>query len=79
MTHFHVGLFRGKIAFARVAALAGGEEVIPIGFATPRFRHYMVEGQVIGSVTVLAPVPVALENILPGQHNAFVGKVNVPI
>ena len=79
MTHLHVGLFGGEVAFARVAAFAGGEQVIPVGFATPRFGHYVVEGQVIGRVTILAPVAIALKNILSGQHNAFVGQVNVPI
>lgn len=58
------------VPFAGVASFTCSGQIVPGGLATPTFRHYMVQGQIIVGSAILAPVPVPLEEVLPGHDYA---------
>src|SRR5690242_1432478 len=66
----HMRLMRQAVAFAQVAGLAGGDDVLPIGAPAARARHHMVEGQVRrrrALAAILAAEAIAQEHVEPGE------------
>ena len=64
----HACFFWGKIAFAAIATLAGGDQVVPRGFATPAFGKHVVQRKVFGRIAVLALVVIPLKHIVAIKH-----------
>jgi hypothetical protein len=63
----HVGFVRKLIAFAAVAAVATGDEVLPGGKASARARDDVVEGELSGRkirAAILTGVAVAQQDVL---------------
>ena len=63
----HGSLLRRAIAFAHIAAEAGGRHVLPGVGATPAAGHYMINRKgLIASPAVLTGVVIALQQVSPG-------------
>ena len=63
----HVGFVRKLIAFAAIAGVATGDEVLPSGEASARARDHVVEGEFSGGkigAAILTGVAVAQKDVL---------------
>src|SRR5690242_10072871 len=61
---------RHAVAFAQVAARAGGDDVLPRRMAAARARHDVIEGEVVrrkAVAAILADEAVAQEDVEPGE------------
>ena len=73
----HLGLGRGAVGLARVAGDARAHDVLPGGRAAAVAGNHVVEVQVApieGLAAVLAGVPVALEEVVPGELDLLLGE-----
>lgn len=70
----HAGLLGGPVPFAIVAFHAGADEVFPRVGPFVHFGDDMVDGHgAFGDTAVLAAVAIAKKDILPCQHDPFIG------
>src|SRR5690348_15375171 len=70
MAREHMRFLGQPAALQKIAARAGGDDVLPGGPAAARARHEMVEGQVMGwerLAAILAGETVAQEDVEAGE------------
>jgi hypothetical protein len=77
---FQTGCDGGLVAFAAIAGVAAGDEVLPGGESSARARDHVIERQFTGGQynrAVLASVAVAQQDILPGKRARLVWNAAV--
>lgn len=79
LAEMHSDFFWGVVAFAGVAAFAGGCEVVPGSFSSTRLGNNVVKGEVVMCAAVLTSVPVPLEEVLPRHNDAPIRDINVSV
>jgi len=76
----HARLFRSAVAFAVIAGMAAGDQILPSRFAGARSRHHMIQRQ-LGGVerlqAILASVTVAHQDVLARQRASLMRNAAV--
>src|SRR5215204_2393796 len=63
----HPRLLRRQVALAQIARRTGRDDIFPGGLAALAARDYVIEGEVVMRVAVLAHKTVAQEDVEPGE------------